>query len=234
MWQGSDSGETLNWAGALNYCESLDYAGYDDWRLPNAKELQSIVDYSRSPQTTNSAAIDPIFQVTETESWYWTSTTHLDAGGRNAVYAAFGQAYGLPNGNLVDVHGAGAQRSDPKSGDPANYSVGRGTPGQDDQVRIYNYARCVRQGVSGEVFTGGDVDQSSGGRGRQAGGSQGQPGQAGPPPEAIDACANLTANSACTVNTPHGALTGSCTVVQSGDLACVPAGGPPGGRPPRQ
>lgn len=35
------------------------YLGYTDWRLPNAKELQIIVDYTRSPATTDSAAIDP-------------------------------------------------------------------------------------------------------------------------------------------------------------------------------
>lgn len=31
--------------------------------LPNAKELQSIVDYTRSPLTTATAAIDPLFEV---------------------------------------------------------------------------------------------------------------------------------------------------------------------------
>ena len=51
----------MNWEDALAYAEDLDLAGYRDWRLPNAKELQSIVDYTRSPDTTSSAAIDPLF-----------------------------------------------------------------------------------------------------------------------------------------------------------------------------
>jgi len=37
------------------------FCGFEDWRLPNVKELQSIVDYTRSPSTTGSAAIDPVF-----------------------------------------------------------------------------------------------------------------------------------------------------------------------------
>jgi len=231
MWQVSDSNQTLNWEESLNYCESLDYAGYDDWRLPNAKELQSIVDYSRSPKTTNSAAIDPIFTVTEVESWYWASTTHLDTGVRSAVYIAFGQAYGLPRGTLTDVHGAGAQRSDPKGGDPANYSEGRGSPNQMDQVRIYNYARCVREGVFGEIVTGGEVDDFVGGRPSQSNGtSQGQSGQGssgagqgGPPQEAIDACSGLSAGATCSV----GPGSGTCQNIQN-QLACVPAGGAQG------
>jgi hypothetical protein len=243
MWQQIDSSITLDWEGALNYCSSLDYAGYNDWRLPNAKELQSIVDYSRSPKTTNSAAIDPIFSVSEIESWFWSSTTHLDFGVRSAVYVAFGQAYGVPNGNLVDVHGAGAQRSDPKSGDPGNYSDGRGSPGQDDQVRIYNYARCVREGTYGEVFTGGEVDQSVT---SQPGGDQGGPDQSrdqsgqgaggqtgGPPQEAIDACNGQTQGASCQFTTSHGAVTGTCNLIQQ-QLACVPASGPPAGLPPRR
>jgi hypothetical protein len=32
------------------------------WRLPNIKELHSLVDYTRSPDTTNSAAIDPFLK----------------------------------------------------------------------------------------------------------------------------------------------------------------------------
>ncbi len=158
MWQKGDNGSGVIWQEALSYCENLSQAGHDDWRLPNAKELQSIVDYSRAPDASNPAqrgpAIDPIFNLTETESWYWTGTTLTegppDQSGSNAVYVAFGQAYGVYSDPrtgetyLRDVHGAGAQRSDPKSGDPADYAEGRGTPGQDDQVRIYNYVRCVR------------------------------------------------------------------------------------------
>jgi hypothetical protein len=238
MWQQTDSGATFNWEGALNYCESLDEAGFADWRLPNAKELQSIVDYTRSPQTTNSAAIDPIFEVSETESWYWTSTTHLDNRVSQAVYVAFGQAFGLPNGNLIDVHGAGAQRSDPKSGDPSQYSEGRGSEGQEDQVRIYNYVRCVRNGVLSQTITGGEVDSFTGGRGPGTGNTQSQPSQensgqglgsqSGPPQAALDACSGLTAETACTIITPNGTLAGSCSLVPTGDLACVPEGGPPG------
>jgi len=34
-----------NWEGALLYCATLDFAGHTDWRLPDAVELASIVDY---------------------------------------------------------------------------------------------------------------------------------------------------------------------------------------------
>jgi len=65
MWQQIDSKKGMNWKDALKYAESLEWAGFDDWRLPNAKELQSIVDYTRSIQMTGSAAIDPLFNTTE-------------------------------------------------------------------------------------------------------------------------------------------------------------------------
>ena len=153
MWTKADSGKTMNWEDALDYSENLNYAGHNDWRLPNAKELQSIVDYTRAPLITDSAAIAPIFSVTEIESYYWTSTTHLDGPsdiqGTTAVYVAFGRAMGYmqippgsPNYQFMDVHGAGAQRSDPKAGNPSEYPQGRGPQG--DDIRIYNYVRCVR------------------------------------------------------------------------------------------
>jgi hypothetical protein len=153
MWQKADSGKRLNWRHALAYCEGLDLAGRQDWRLPSAKELHSIVDYSRAPDAADprrrGPAIDPVFKVTDPEAWYWTSTTHLDGPriGRQAVYIAFGRAYGYwpPRGSRrkkVDVHGAGAQRSDPKSGDPSRYPTGRGPQG--DEIRILLYARAVR------------------------------------------------------------------------------------------
>ena len=40
-----------------------------------------------------------------------------------AVYIAFGEALGQMNETIMDVHGSGAQHSDPKSGDPEQYLV---------------------------------------------------------------------------------------------------------------
>lgn len=152
MWQQSDSGKGLDWEEAFSYAEELKLAGYDDWRLPNAKELQSIVDYTRSPGTTDSAAIDPLFEVSVIQDmngdkqypYFWTGTTHLDGNEpySSAVYIVFGYAQGIMNDKLMDVHGAGAQRSDPKSGNAENYPKAFGPQG--DIRMVYNYARCVR------------------------------------------------------------------------------------------
>lgn len=59
MWMKDDSGKGMAWQEALEYAENYSYGGYDDWRLPSVKELQSIVDYDRSPDFTSSAAISP-------------------------------------------------------------------------------------------------------------------------------------------------------------------------------
>lgn len=153
MWQQADDGNSYDWEEALDYAENLELASYDDWRLPNAKELQSIVDYTRSPQTTNSPAIDPVFETTEINDtdgnagqypYFWTGTSHLDGTNpySTAVYIAFGEGQGEMDGVLMDVHGAGCQRSDPKSGDEADYPEFLGPQG--DVRYVYNYVRCVR------------------------------------------------------------------------------------------
>jgi hypothetical protein len=41
----------------------------------------------------------------------------------------------------MDVHSAGAQRSDPKAGDPNDWPYGHGPQG--DEIRIYNLVRAV-------------------------------------------------------------------------------------------
>lgn len=152
MWMKEDSGKAMLWQEALQYAEGKEFAGYSDWRLPDAKELQSIVDYKRSPATTNSASIDPIFNTSTIKNelgeqdfpWYFTSTTHASQiGGTNAVYVAFGKSLGNMNGNgWIDVHGAGSQRSDPKTGNPEDFADGNGPQG--DAIRIKNYVRLVR------------------------------------------------------------------------------------------
>ena len=127
MWTQDDNGEAISWEGALAHAQAMNaqgYLGHDDWRLPNIKELQSIVDYTRSPDTTGSAALDPLFDISAITNeagtpdfpFYWSSTTHAnvsDQPGAYASYVSFGRAMGYMNG-WTDVHGAGAQRSDPK------------------------------------------------------------------------------------------------------------------------
>lgn len=237
----------LNWQEALNWCESLDYAGATDWRLPDIKELHSIVDYTRSPDTTNSAAIDPLFQSTYLTNGinnngyanyghYWSSTTHLDGmvAEARAAYIAFGEAQGLMNDTMMDVHGAGAQRSDTKSGDPSQLPVGQGPQG--DVQSIYNLVRCVRGGVTASVsgYTGVSTPSGQGqpSQGQPTQGNQlqqsGQPQGNQPPQEAIDACSGLAQGAACSINTPNGLITGTCgTPPNSSQMACMPAGGPP-------
>ncbi len=156
MWTQNDSGTGMDWGKALAWADQMNVKesrGYSDWRVPNVKELQSIVDYTRAPAVSNSAAIDPVFNVTQITNemdapdapFYWSSTTHVNDSympGANAAYLAFGRATGYINGRWLDVHGAGAQRSDPKTGDPADWPAGRGPQG--DAIRIHNYVRLVR------------------------------------------------------------------------------------------
>lgn len=151
MWTQNDSGEGMNWEEALEFAENKEFAGYGDWRLPTVKELQSIVDYERAPGATHSAAIDPVFHCTEITNeagqpdfpYYWSSTTHANMmNGASAAYVSFGRAMGYFNGEWQDVHGAGAQRSDPKTGNPNDYPYGHGPQG--DAIRITNFVRLVR------------------------------------------------------------------------------------------
>jgi hypothetical protein len=160
MWARDDSGTGMDWEHALAWAQQKNaesYLGHSDWRLPDIKELQSIVDYSRAPGATGSAAIDPLFHVTAATSetgasdygFYWSSTTHVATGrpggsatGAEAAYVCFGRCMGKMFGLWMDVHGAGAQRSDSKAGAALDYPNGRGPQG--DAIRIDNLVRLVR------------------------------------------------------------------------------------------
>ncbi|MCF7848370.1 MAG: DUF1566 domain-containing protein [Kiritimatiellales bacterium] len=170
MWSQADAGG-MDWENALAYAEGSTLAGHSDWRLPNTKELQSIVDYTRSPGTTASAAIDPVFSATQITNmagqadypWYWAGTTHMSYTGdaSSGSYVCFGRGTGTTDGTtIIDVHGAGCQRSDPKSGDPADYpSAGHGPQG--DVQRVYNHVRLVRDADLSALDLDSDTDGMS-------------------------------------------------------------------------
>ncbi len=67
-WQKESAPDRHDWQQALQLCESMALGGHTDWRLPNVRELQSIVDYGR-----DHPAIDPVFEAAM--SWYWSSST---------------------------------------------------------------------------------------------------------------------------------------------------------------
>ena len=68
---------TMTWAAALGYCIALDYAGYTDWRMPNAMELISLRDFGSAASPSSFTAYFPNTQATR----YFSSTT------RSAVVA---------------------------------------------------------------------------------------------------------------------------------------------------
>ena len=67
---------TRTWNGAIDYCNGMNSGagtyGYTDWRLPNVREMQSLIDYGRSwpalPSGHPFTGVQP--------AYYWSSSTY--------------------------------------------------------------------------------------------------------------------------------------------------------------
>ena len=68
-WQQTSS-SNKTWEQALAYCEGLNLGGHTDWRMPNIKELRSLVDYS-----LYKPAINTMYFPDTVSPFYWASTT---------------------------------------------------------------------------------------------------------------------------------------------------------------
>jgi hypothetical protein len=91
-WQGCTAGytgdncgtgnvQTMTWLVALNYCNTLDWGGKTNWRLPDIDELISIIDFGLF-----NPAIDAVFPNTPSalnQSFFWSISTHIN----DIVYA---------------------------------------------------------------------------------------------------------------------------------------------------
>jgi hypothetical protein len=83
VWQGCARGQSgpacdgeavgSNWEEAVSYCESLEWAGYYDWRLPGTKEIWSIVETRNADWHPFDTAAFP-----STPDGFWTSATSTD------------------------------------------------------------------------------------------------------------------------------------------------------------
>ena len=74
MWQDDSDSENvlIDWSGAKSYCQSLTVGEYSDWRLPDFKELLSIVDH-----TKYDPAIKSGFKHVVSDK-YWSSDVYLE------------------------------------------------------------------------------------------------------------------------------------------------------------
>jgi hypothetical protein len=106
MWQGCSLGQSggecsgeasmVDWLGALAACEGSTWGGYDDWTLPNVKELRSIVDQSVQSPAIDATAFPgtPFYGVgmtTPNIGQYWSSTAR--SYNDFALYVDFGQGF---------------------------------------------------------------------------------------------------------------------------------------------
>ena len=101
MWQDNSEAKTklLKWTDAINYCESLTLGGYSNWRLPNIRELESIVDINNA---------DPVIVdvfVNVSNNLYFSSTTNLTLGSDSALLVKFqyGDVLNAPKDNTYNI-----------------------------------------------------------------------------------------------------------------------------------
>ena len=87
-WQDDRSAKSVmkKFKDAIVYCEDLTLSGYDDWRLPSIKELQSITD-SKEQNPTIIKGFDNC-----ASNYYWSSTEHMDIPKR-AWFISFDNGY---------------------------------------------------------------------------------------------------------------------------------------------
>ncbi len=65
--------DRIHWGQAVDYCENLEFGDYNNWRLPERSELETILDYTRVYPS-----IAPIFSAYSTYYWSATETASHD------------------------------------------------------------------------------------------------------------------------------------------------------------
>ncbi|WP_372767205.1 DUF1566 domain-containing protein [Pseudoalteromonas sp.] len=90
--------EQLTWQQALKMASEYKYAGFDDWQLPNVKELSSIVDR----QCVDAAINQTLFPATLAQN-YWTSTSGVGTASQAWAVAFYSGKTNLRS-KASDIH----------------------------------------------------------------------------------------------------------------------------------
>jgi len=72
MWTQDGHHGAMTWEAALTYCDGYSLNGYSDWRLPNVREMHSLINFGEYSDdwlvSQGFTDVQPVFS-------YWTSTT---------------------------------------------------------------------------------------------------------------------------------------------------------------
>jgi hypothetical protein len=74
------------WAEQLAGCDALSWGGYDDWRLPDPYEMQTLVDHDIPGPPTTDATLFPA----TTLDWFWSSSSSVDTDWAWTLHFGFG------------------------------------------------------------------------------------------------------------------------------------------------
>jgi hypothetical protein len=80
----SGSAQSFTWADALDHAETSTFAGYTDWRLPNVKELSSLVEDCRGSPSINTER----FPNTPSSN-FWSGSPLANALGSNYAWSVY-------------------------------------------------------------------------------------------------------------------------------------------------
>lgn len=96
VWQRRPDSLLFTWRDSVDYCDALNLAGWDDWRLPSRLEMVSLLDLTHTDPSINTDA----FPNTPGE-WFWTASRQADDPARAwFVYFYFGYPDTDPQQNV--------------------------------------------------------------------------------------------------------------------------------------
>lgn len=74
MWSQKDNGSDIDWQKAVSYCQTIELAGHEDWRLPNIEELRTL--YSNKVHNCGGLECNVSTEFSLSSRTQWSSTIY--------------------------------------------------------------------------------------------------------------------------------------------------------------